>query len=287
MFDVSSYVKAFEAYLISLNKSFHTVKQYTIDANQFARITKDCESVGDALPLYQNEMQQQYRSSNSINRKYAAIRQFLSFLQMRGVITTYDEAYLQKIAKDQSPLFVLSKKQLQQALAFWPHQFDIALNEEHAWLAVRNAAIVYTIAELALKPAELVRMQWKHIDSESNELTVLASKSYRILSMSKELVALLNHYQKHTLQWLPLTENAAYIWLGVGNKLGEPISVKTIERIFQAMSQQLGFKVTATNVRYHSIQQELTAAKQDDLFKQFGYSRKGVLDERQQRFPKK
>ena len=49
MLDVSAHVKAFEAYLKSLNRSFHTVKQYRIDANQFAAITKDSADLNEAL----------------------------------------------------------------------------------------------------------------------------------------------------------------------------------------------------------------------------------------------
>ena len=41
MENVTGYVKAFEAYLKSLNKSFYTIKQYTIDAKQFAEIIKE------------------------------------------------------------------------------------------------------------------------------------------------------------------------------------------------------------------------------------------------------
>ncbi|WP_274306941.1 tyrosine-type recombinase/integrase [Solibacillus daqui] len=287
MLDFTPNVKAFEAYLKSLNKSFHTVKQYTIDSNQFSIITRNSEDINEALQRYTIEIQTLYPSKNSVNRKFAAIRQFLLFLHSRGVIPLYNEQYLQKLTKEQTPLVVLPIKQLQQALSFWPHQYDIALTEEHAWLALRNTAIVYIIAELALKPAELVRMQWRHIDDTTNELTVIASKSFRILPITKELSALLLRYQQHTTTFMPLTEYSPYVWLGVGNKLGEPISVKTIERIYKAMSEQLGFKVTATNMRYHAIQKELKNSEDLDLYKQFGYARKWVLDERGQRFNQK
>ncbi|MER1958402.1 MAG: recombinase XerD [Solibacillus sp.] len=286
MLDVLAHVKAFEAYLKSLNRSVHTVKQYTIDANQFASITKNSADLNEALQRYTSEIQETYTSVNSINRKYAAIRQFLGFLQTRGVIGVYDSLLLQKLAKEQTALNVLTTKQLKQALHFWPHQFDIALHEEHAWLALRNTAITYTIAELAIKPAELVRMQWKHVDEETNELTVISSKSYRILLLSKELIALLQRYKEHTHAFMPLTEHSPFVWLGVGNKLGEPISVKTIERIFKAMSEQLGIKVTATNLRYQAILKEINESEDEQLFRQFGYARKWVLDERGQRFPK-
>ena len=143
------------------------------------------------------------------------------------------------------------------------------------------------IAELGIKPAELVRMEWKHVDEEAKQLIVLASKKFRVLEVSTKLLELLLRYKEHTHTFMPLIENSPFVWLGVGNVMGDPVSVKTIERIYKAMSEQLGFKVTATNMRYHAIQKELSAAdEKDQLYEQFGYARKGVLTEREQRFLK-
>ncbi|WP_339176462.1 tyrosine-type recombinase/integrase [Solibacillus sp. FSL R5-0691] len=284
---IQPYVKAFTAYLKSLNKSFHTTKQYTLDAKQFAEIIEHENRINEALQLYAKTIQEKYPSFNSVNRKFASIRHFLTFLQLRGVISVYNEEIIAPLTKEETELNVLKEKQFNRALAYWPKQYEIALNEEHEWLALRNTVIVFTVAELGIKPAELVRMEWKHINSEKHEVIVLASKSYRILQCSKKLLELLEDYKRHTIEFMPLTEQSPYVWLGVGNKMGEPVTVKTIERIFKAMSEQLQFKVTATNMRYHAIQKLLT--KQEDpkvLYEQFGYARKGVLLEREQRFPK-
>ena len=287
MENVTGYVKAFEAYLKSLNKSFYTIKQYTIDAKQFAEIIKDQTDMNEALLLYAKTIQEKYPSINSVNRKFASMRHFLSFLQLRGVVSVYNETILQPLAKQQTKLDVLSEKQVKTALSFWPHQYDIALTDENEWLALRNTAIVFVIAELGIKPAELVRMEWKHVDAEAKQLIVLASKKFRVLEVSTKLLDLLLRYKEHTQTFMPLIENSPFVWLGVGNVMGEPVSVKTIERIYKAMSEQLGFKVTATNMRYHAIQKELSATdEKDQLYEQFGYARKGVLTEREQRFLK-
>lgn len=288
MFMYDTYVKAFETYLMSLNKSFYTKKQYTLDAKQFAEMTQHTEHINEALKLYSKEIQETYQKVNTINRKFAATRQFLTFLQLRGVITAYNEELLQPLAKLDTELDVLKEKQFKRALSYWPHQYDIAQNAEHEWLALRNAAIVFTVAELGIKPAELVRMEWKHINKHTKEVIVLASKSFRSLPISSRLLELLDDYKKLTEQFMPLSEYSPYVWLGVGNKMGESLTVKTIERIFQSMSQQMEFKVTATNLRYYAIQKELDHQHDtESLFGQFGYARKGVLVEREQRFPKK
>ncbi|MGN7479252.1 tyrosine-type recombinase/integrase [Solibacillus silvestris] len=288
MLDILYYVKAFESYLKSLNKSFHTTKQYTLDAKQFAEIIQNTNQINEALQLYAKTIQEKYQSVNSINRKFASVRHFLTFLQLRGVIGAYNEALLQPRAKQLTELAVLEHRQFKRALAYWPTQYEIAQNEEHEWLALRNTAIVYTMAELGMKPAELVRMEWRHIDERTNEIIVKASKSFRSLHVSPTLMELLNNYKQQTISFMPLSENSRFVWLGVGNKMGEPVTVKTIERIFKSMSEQLQFKVTATNIRYYAIQKQLEDQNDTEaLYEQFGYARKGVLTEREQRFPKK
>lgn len=80
---IQPYVKAFTAYLKSLNKSFHTTKQYTLDAKQFAEIIQHENKINEALQLYSKTIQEKYPSFNSVNRKFASIRHFLTFLQLR------------------------------------------------------------------------------------------------------------------------------------------------------------------------------------------------------------
>ena len=285
MKQLSSYVKAFELYLHSLNKSPHTVKQYTIDAKQFAEIVQHEATIEEALQLYTKRMKESYDSVSSINRKFASIRNFLQFLQLRGEVGLYHPNTLQPLAKNHQHIPLLKKSQAKKAMTFWQHQYEIAQTDEHQWLALRNASIIFVIAELGIKPAELVKMEWKHWDKDTNELVILSTKKYRTLTISQKLSQLLDRYKEETYQFLPNSEHAPYIWLGIGNKQGEPITVKTIERIFLTMSQKLHFKITATNLRYYVIQfKSQQTDEMDELVEQFGYARKGVLTERQQRF---
>ena len=128
-------------------------------------------------------------------------------------------------------------------------------------------------------------MQWKHWDKEKNALVILSLKKFRTLNITPKLAQLLERYKEETHQFLPNSKDTPYVWLGIGNKQGEPITVKTIERIFLAMSQKLNFKITATNLRYYVILLKSQQTEEmDELVEQFGYARKGVLTERQQRF---
>lgn len=285
MEQLQSYVKAFKTYLHSLNKSPHTVKQYTIDAKQFAEIVQNEMTIQQALQLYSKTIREKYTASSSINRKFASTRNFLQFLQLRGAIDLYNPDILQPYPKEQLVIPLFNKTDTKKIITFWMHQYEIAQTDEHQWLALRNAAIIFVIAELGIKPSELVKMQWKHWNEETNEFVILSLKKYRTLTISSNLSKLLERYKQETNEFFSFLEHSPFVWLGVGNKQGAPITVKTIERIFLAMSHELQFKVTATNLRYDAIQiksQQTEAI--EDLVEQFGYARKGVLTERQQRF---
>ncbi|MEG0472028.1 MAG: recombinase XerD [Solibacillus sp.] len=284
---ITPYVKAFEAYLRSVNKSPYTVKQYTLDAKQFAEIVAMQTSIEDALQIYEETITKQYQSVNSINRKYASTRHFLSFLQLRDVIKNYSPKYLQPLNKEQNLIKTLAPQQAKKALAVWFQMYEKAKNEEDAWLALRNATIVAVIAELGIKSAEVARMEWKHFHEDFQQWTVIAAKKSRKLTLSNALLKQLLFYKEETLKWLPLASDVSVVWLGLGNKKGESITVKTIERIFFTISQQVGFKVTTTNLRYRAIQNELADFHEaTELYEQFGYARKGVFTERQQRITK-
>lgn len=272
-------VAAYKAHLQTMGKSSYTVKQYALDAKQFADLYKEDELVNDLLIRYIEFLKEQY-TVNSINRKLAVVRSFLVFLYMRQEVDVYNEALLKPMMKEPIQLSVLSTRQVEQALSVWPSCQFSADTDENEWLAIRNGAITELIAELGLKPAEVVKMQWKHIDFDKNMLTVLASKAYRTIAFSPKLHAVLTHYKEKTAIFYPALAESEFSWISVGNVKGQPVTVKTIERIFQFISRNVGFKVTATNLRYATIQQ---LADKEDLYKQLGYARKGVLLERQQR----
>lgn len=287
MEEIMPYVKAFEAYLRSLNKSPYTIKQYTLDAKQFAEIIASQTTTEDALQLYEKTITKQYQSVNSINRKYAATRHFLSFLQLRDVIKSYSPKYLQPLNKEDTIIKTLARQQAKKALSAWFQKYEQAQTEEDAWLALRNATIVAVIAELGIKSAEVVRMEWKHLHEETQQWTVIAAKKSRKLPLSNALMKQLLFYKEETLKWMPVASEVSFVWLGLGNKKGESITVKTVERIFFTISQQVGFKVTTTNLRYRAIQNELAEFHEPtELYEQFGYARKGVFTERQQRITK-
>lgn len=283
------YTEAFRAFLIGLNKSQHTIKQYVNDAKQFEKFLDEesyRESFSEGLKAYIHHLHTKYTTANSINRKLAALRSYLEFLYSRKYIKVYDETLLESVAKQHPKLVALTDKELRSVLNCWHQMYSIAETDENAWLAMRNLAITYTIAMLGIKPAELVKMKWSHINEKEMTINIMERLSYRTLEMPSDLLSILLQYKKETEIFFSQLEEIDEMWLGVGNKLGEPITVKTVERIFLQLSKLLDFKVTCTNLRYTVIEMYMKQQEDDDLFAKFGYARKGVLIERHKRLLK-
>lgn len=282
---MKAYIPAYRAYLISLNKSEYTIKQYVIDADQFANFYSEQpkEGINDVVQKYINHLHDKYTSASTINRKLAALKTFLAFLVSRQYIEPFQEFLFVPVQKDTMKLNAYTKEQIREALLGWQDYYRIAENAEHKWLAMRNLAITHTIATLGIKPAELVKMKWSHIDEEVQQIHIIQRNSYRTLQLPTDYMQILLQYKKETDEFFPQIEAVDDIWLGVGNKQGFPITVKTVERIFQQLSKMIGYKITCTNLRYSVMNNLLQEVDLEELYIRLGYARKGVLIERQQR----
>ncbi|CAM5301236.1 Integrase OS=Lysinibacillus sphaericus OX=1421 GN=LS41612_12010 PE=4 SV=1 [Lysinibacillus sphaericus] len=71
----------------------------------------------------------------------------------------------------------------------------------------------------------------------------------------------------------------------VKQSLTKSITTKTIERIFQTLSKDIGTNVRATDVRYTVLQRALQSEETvENIQQKMGYVRKWVLTERGERF---
>ncbi len=277
----------FNHYVTQNSNSIHTQKQYRLDMNHFIKkmnVTA-IEQFEQAVLSYKNTLEKEQYSISTINRKLASLKKFLHFLQTMGntqFTHLLAAAELKPDSIDLSELESLTSHQLQLVLQFWQMKGQRALTKEHQWLAKRNEVIVHFIKETAIKPAELVRIQWLNIEHESAQIT--GTRSGRTVTISPKLQQLLKDYQEETRIFMPDSELSPYVWLGVRNKKGKPITTKTIERLFASMSRELNFQVTATMLRYYSIG-EMDATQMQKNTEDYGYARKSVLTERQNRMP--
>lgn len=279
-------VAYYKTYLESLKKSPHTIKQYCIDTEQFIKFLQENHiplnnEINSCLPSYKEYLVNTYNSPASINRKLSSLKHFLYYLKDRNIIDTFPVELLQPVHRQLTKFDTLTSKQVEEVLNYWLQIYQLSGNPEYRWLALRNFCIVNLIVELGLKPSEVVAMKWSHIHEK--DITIIDQRKNRKIVLSDSQIAWLALLKEETHQFFPRCENIDYIWLGLGNQQYEPITVKTIERVFQAISKGLGFTVTATKLRYTSIHhnvQQVYNVQLKQIYERFGYARKSVLVDR-------
>lgn len=287
---MDQYVVSYRNHLESINKSPHTIKQYGIDTAQFLDFMQKNNwtfetPIVEIVEAYNKVLEENYASLASINRKRASLKHFLKFLWMRKLIQEVPEDLLKPTKQQKESLKLLTEHQVNEILNYWLEVSASAQDSELKWLALRNFCIVNVMVELGLKPSETTRMKWSHINK--NEITILQRKRARKLDLSTSLLRWLMAFRKETEILLAASQTAEYVWLGLGNKQNDPITVKTIERIYQSLSKGLGFKVTATSLRYTLMNSEvknLHTQQLSELYQRYGYARKSVLVDRINRF---
>lgn len=283
------YLDYYRFYLESLYSSIHTRKQYWIDANQFVKFMTSMnftfnDDLRGIMKNYRNELLKKYNAIASVNRKLSSLKVFFSFLMDRNIIRTIPEDILQPFNVEKNELVTLTTKQMDRLLNTSFNLFQTSVEQPYKWVALRNFCIVLVIAKLGIKPSEVVRMKWSHFGED--EVKIIQSKGYREMEISDSVIRWLHVFKEETVENMNVESN--FIWLGIGNKKSDPITVKTIERIFQSLSKQVGFYVNATMLRYYVMDDEWSSTHEDhlnELYKQFGYVRRSVLNDRVQRFP--
>jgi len=285
--------EAWQSYLLLLNslkKSAATKKQYNMDVQQFLAFASEqnIENIDNQLKeliiFYSNFLKENYPNVNTFNHKIASLRSFVDFIFLREWAEPFDyESILLPKKRTKDTLKLLTKEQLISIVEVWPIYFQYAKTQEHAWLARRNGCIVQMFIETGCKPAELVRMKWAHLDQDSKVIAIANHNGKRQMKLSQLLMDMLLHYQNATAE---IHEKNVGEWLWVSEtSQTKPITTKTVERIFQTISKEVGTNVRATDVRYTVLQKAIKSDNTIESIQQkMGYVRKWVLTERRDRF---
>lgn len=290
---MNTLVDAWNSYLLLLNslkKSAATKKQYNIDGQQFLTFAHENNylyvdhHLKELLLVYSNYLKETYTNVNTFNHKIATLRSFVDFVFLREWVEPFDyEGILQPKKRQKEALTLLTNKQLLQIANIWPTYFQYAKTIEHAWLARRNGCIVQVLMETGCKPAELVRMKWAHLNFDSFVVYIANQNGRREIKLSPILMDMLTHYKEATEE-LHDEKPGEWLWVSDASQ-SKSISTKTIERIFQTMSKDIGTNVRATDLRYTVMQKAFQSEKTiETIQEKMGYVRKWVLTERQGRF---
>ncbi|MFJ7367833.1 tyrosine-type recombinase/integrase [Lysinibacillus sp. NPDC098008] len=285
--------EAWNSYLLllqSLKKSAATKKQYNMDGQQFLTFAREHNYLDvdqhfkDILVLYCNYLKETYSNINTFNHKIATLRGFVDFIFLREWVEPFDYQHiLQPKKRQKEALQLLTNKHMMQISNVWPTYFQYAKTEEHAWLARRNGCIVQMLMETGCKPAELVHMKWAHVHDKEATIYIANRNGRRAIKLSALLLEMLAHYQQETAT-LHQQELGEWMWVSEASQ-AKPITTKTVERIFQTISQEIGKNVRATDLRYTVMQKAFQQEKTlEHIQQEMGYVRKWVLTERQRRF---
>ncbi|MGN4125274.1 tyrosine-type recombinase/integrase [Lysinibacillus sphaericus] len=284
---------AWESYLLllsSLKKSAATKKQYNLDGQQFLAFANE-ESIlyldkyfKVLLFKYSNYLKETYPNVNTYNHKMATLRSFVEFVFLREWVEPFDyDKILQPKKRGKEALKILSKEQLIKIMDVWPTYFQYAKTTEHAWLARRNGCIVQMLLETGCKPAELVRMKWTQLHTDASLIYVSNQNGRREIQLSTILIEMLLQYKEATAE-IHQEEVGEWLWVSEASQT-KSITTKTVERIFQTISKDIGTAVRATDLRYTVMQKALQSEKTIENIQQtMGYVRKWVLTERGGRF---
>ncbi|MGE7093683.1 tyrosine-type recombinase/integrase [Lysinibacillus sp. NPDC048646] len=284
---------AWESYILLLNslkKSAATKKQYNMDGKQFLAFASEenflflDNQFQELLFAYSNYLKETYSNVNTYNHKIATLRSFVEFVFLREWVESFDyEIILQPKKRGKEALRVLSKEQLIQIVDVWPTYFQFAKTKEHAWLARRNGCIVQMLMETGCKPAELVRMKWAHLLTDASLIYVSNQNGRREIKLTNILIVMLQQYKEVTEE-IHQEEVGEWLWVSEASQT-KSITTKTVERIFQMISKDIGTAVRATDLRYTVLQKGLQSEKTIENIQQtMGYVRKWVLTERGERF---
>ncbi len=285
--------EAWNSYLLLLNslkKSTATKKQYNLDGKQFLAFAHEKNYLNvdhqlkELLFIYSNYLRETYVNINTFNHKIATLRGFVDFVFLREWVEPFDyEVILQPKKRQKEALKLLTTKQLMNIANVWPTYFQYAKTQEHTWLARRNGCIVQMLLETGCKPAEIVRMKWTHLHTDSTFIYIANHNGRREIKLSPILVDMLKHYKVATEE-LHQQEAGEWMWVSEASQ-SKSISTKTVERIFQVISKDIGMNVRATDLRYTVMQKAFQSEKTIEHIQQtMGYVRKWVLTERQGRF---
>ena len=269
---MEQFLTGYAQFLQNISKSPHTVKQYVLDAKHFVTFWSEHENdpFNDVLLQYRQHLCENY-AITSVNRKLAGTRKYVQFLYDRAYVPSYSDTIFEPFEKSEANLTYLSKKQLRAIYETLHALYEQAKDEEHQFLAQRHLTMFELFITTGVKPFECVQMQWQHIQYPN--LVVRHNDAHRTITLPTSLLKQLQLLKQQSDR---IFDEQPYVWLGIGNKRGEPITEKTVERFFKMLSEYVGFKVTATICRYTLLYEQNTNAEHNKM----GYSRKDVMTER-------
>jgi len=197
-------------------------------------------------------LHQEGRSVSTINRRIQALRKFYDFVEETGLSSSNPARAVERLDEPGavSPR-VLTSREMEQLLE--------TAGQAHEGLGCRDGAILLLLVETGLKVGELVEIRVRDLRLEGEAspercgtLLVGQNGSGRQLSLRSRVCQALEACLEMRASKLRRDENGADEYLFV-NRQGQPLSVRSVQRLVSRYAQQAGLEGVSTRTLRHTF----------------------------------
>ena len=234
------------------NYSPHTIRNYSIDLNEFCLFLEEKNLTifnfnKQVFRIFLSELQKT-KKRRSISRKISSIKSFFSYIVLEKVIKSNPLEDIERPRKEKSiPKFIDYKMVV----------ILFSQPDTKNYLGFRDRTIMELLYSSALRLSEIVILNKNDIDLSNRHILISGKgKKQRLLPITKTAVKWLSSYLSHNSRFKNTQKNqqekdkkAVFL-----NKYGTRITSRSIDRNFKKYLTMSGFSATITpHVIRHTI----------------------------------
>lgn len=237
----------FEIYLISeLNYSDKTCESYLLEINKFQKYLLDNKLnykklTKEDIRNYLKYIDDFNYKNSSISKNLSAIRSFYKFLVTEKEV-------------ENNPFLLISNPKKEKKLPDFLNEIEIEdlinLYDDENFEGLRNRLILELLYATGVRVSELVNIKLKDINLSEKSILIMGKGSKeRIVLYTDYTNNLLNKYLNEGRTCYLKNRNSEYLVL---NKYGEPLSVRSVQKLVQKSTEKLALKhrVTPHTIRH-------------------------------------
>ncbi len=225
--------------------SFNTIDSYHFDLQQFLTYCASLDILSldkmdeNLIKKYIYFLEQNEISKRSVSRKLSSLKSWWKYLTRQGHVTT-DIFQIIDSPKLSKPLpNFLEDREVNALFTF------LSKESEHY---LRNASVIELLYSTGLRVSELVKINVEDLDYNRQEIRVIGKREKeRIVIMGKKAIKALKQYIE--VERSKYIKKASERALFVNNKGGR-LTVRTIQRLFVALSKFIGKPLTPHVLRH-------------------------------------
>ena len=257
----------YQKWLEEQNKSPFTVRGYVRDIEQFRRwsgssngsFPVDAISEGKVRIYRAYLLKERNAKPRTFNRKLAALRSFVEWLQESGAIDQDPIREINMIREERGAPRCITNKEIKALEKATNSMVGKASNNHDLLLAIRDRALLYTLANTGVRLAEVCALDMSDVQISA----VKGSLRIRNLSLSKRVVPLNEQARKALKGWVdvrPETQSQA-VFIAVRSG-GSRLSRRAVQCRISKIGQAANVNITAHVLR-HTVARRLLDAGEE------------------------